>query len=266
MAGSDARRTEGERQPRRTWALISGVVVLVVLLGAAVALWSAGGKRYDANISAFARAPVGCDTTLAFDAEGEFVLYLETTGVVETEAGDCDVSRRYAREPDGLPQPDLILLDPSGEEVDLDPTGGVDYDTGEFVGTAYRLVQIDTEGAHVLTVGETGGEPFAVAVGRDPRGGVALLRWMAVTAAITALVAGGALLAFGSRRQPATPSAPEPWRPDTEVGQHHQGWPLSPPGFPTPPPTTGAVAPAGSPPTRPDEPPASWAPPAPPAQ
>ena len=72
-----------ERRGRRRWLLVAGIVVLVGSIALAGGLWSAADQRYDDNVGAFARAPVGCETTLDFDRSGEFVLYIETTGQVE---------------------------------------------------------------------------------------------------------------------------------------------------------------------------------------
>ena len=125
----------------------------------------------------------------------------------------------------------------------LDSTGGVDYDTDEFVGTAYRLVDIVDEGSHVLTVGAADGEAFAVAIGGDPRDGVGLLRGGALVALIVGLIGGGILLCSGVAAPPPA-AEPGPWQPS---GTDGPGWPTGPPGFPVPPPTTGAVGPAGPP-------------------
>ena len=51
--------------------------------------------------AAFARAPVGCETTLDFDRSGEFVLYIETTGQVDGIGGDCDVTGGTTETPTG---------------------------------------------------------------------------------------------------------------------------------------------------------------------
>ena len=67
---------------------------------------SASGERRSDNVAAFARAPVGCDTTLDFEATGTFVLYIETSGEFDQLAGECDADRRYDRDPDDVP--DLI--------------------------------------------------------------------------------------------------------------------------------------------------------------
>ena len=89
---------------------------------------------------------------------------------------------------------------------------------------------------------------FAIAVGRDPNDGVLALRAGAVVAALVGIAIGVALLlAFptapcrpaGGRRRLGAPSRAQ--SPD---------WPMSPPGFPAPPPTTGTTAVVG-PPTGP---------------
>jgi hypothetical protein len=246
-----------ERTGRRGWMVAVGSVLLVVLLVAAAALWIAAGDRRADNVAAFARAPVGCDTTLDFESTGTFVLYVETSGELDDDlAGACDAQQRYDRDPDDIPQVELTLRDADGDEIELRDTGEVGYDVDGFVGSAVHEVQIATPGDRVLTVAPSGGDAFAIAVGRTPDQGVAMLRWGAVAAAIGGLVLGGLFLVLGSRRPPAaiTPSAP--WTPD------ERGWPASPPGFPVPPPTTGASGPGRAPPT--DTPRSPWGPPSPP--
>ena len=260
-----------ERARRRGWVLALGALVLIGLLGTAVALWMAGADREADNVAAFARAPVGCDTTLDFQSTGTFVLYIETTGRFGDLAGACDVPLQYDRTGDDVADVELTLRSPGGDAVALDDASEVSYDVDGFVGSSFAEVRIDVEGNHVLTVMPAAGDAFAVAIGRQPDQGVALLRWGAAAAAIGGLVLGGLLLVIGSRRPPVAPTPPAPWSPDGA------GWPASPPGFPVPPPTTGATGPAGpplaAPPPLPDAPapgPASpprspWAPPSPPA-
>ncbi len=230
-----------ERTGRRGWMLVLGVVLLVGLGIVSVALWIASGDRRADNVAGFARAPVGCDTTLDFEATGSFVLYIETSGEFPELAGACEAELVYDRDADDLPQLDLTLLDPNGDDVELDGADDGSYDVDGFVGSAARTVQIETPGDHVLTVAPTGGDAFAVAIGRSPDEGVALLRWGAAAAAISGLVLGGLFLVLGSRRPPTPTPRPAPWSPDG------RGWPASPPGFPVPPPTTGATGPPGPP-------------------
>jgi hypothetical protein len=245
-----------ERAGRRVWMLALGVIVILGALAAAVAMWIAGSNREADNVAGFARAPVGCDTTLDFESTGTFLLYVETSGRFGEIAGGCDAPPRYDRDADDVPVVQVTLRDPSGDVIELDESGAVDYDVDGFVGTSIGEVQIDAEGDHVLTVESVGGEPFAVAVGRQPDQGVTLLRWGALAAVIGGLLLGGLLLVLGSRRPPVVPAPATPWTPDGG------GWPSSPPGFPVPPPTTGATGPVG-PPTTPPPPIGPSSPPAP---
>jgi hypothetical protein len=247
-----------ERAGRRGWVLALGVLVIVVALGTAVAMWTAGANREADNVAGFARAPVGCDTTLDFESTGTFLLYAETSGRFGELAGACDVPPQYERDADDVPALDITLRDPNGDVIDLDDSAELSYDVDGFVGSSIAEVQIETEGDHVLTVAPAQGEAFAVAVGRPPGQGVALLRWGAVAAAIGGLLLGGLLLVLGSRRPPVTPAPSAPWTPDGG------GWPSSPPGFPAPPPTTGAIGPAGPQSPLPTAPPAAPTPQGPP--
>jgi hypothetical protein len=227
---------------RRSGRLIAfGVVVLVGLLVAAGALWLAGENRRADNVASFARAPVGCDTTLDFERSGTFVLFIETTGRIGELAGECNAALDYDTDADDdLAEqlaPGLLLTGPDGTVLPIVDAPGGGYDLDGFVGTAAWSVDIDTPGDHVLSVASTGGDPIAIAVGRSVDEGVALLRWGAVASAVVALVLGGGLLVSGSRHVTLAQPSPVPWVPDGP------GWPSSPPGFPEPPPTTGAVGP-----------------------
>lgn len=248
-----------ERAGRRGWMLALGVLVIVGALGAAVAMWIAGTNREADNVAGFARAPVGCDTTLDFESTGTFLLYVESSGQFGELAGACDAPPRYDRDPDDVPVVEITLRDPNGDVIELDEPAEVDYDVDGFVGSSIAEVQIESEGDHVLTVAPVGGDAFAVAVGRPPDQGVALLRWGALAAAIGGLLLGGLLLVLGSRRSPVMPAPAAPWTPDGG------GWPSSPPGFPVPPPTTGATGPAGPPTTPPSPAPQTPTPQGPPA-
>lgn len=243
--------------------LVVGIIVLLVGLIGAGALWYGGGQRLDENVAGFARAPSGCATTLDFERSGEFTVYIESTGEIDELAGDCIQSGTYDR--DGVPDVEVTIVDPEGQAVDLATATGVDYDTGSFVGTSLGTIEIDAAGDYVVTV-PTDGAAFAVSVGGDPGVGVAPMRWGAAVLAIVGLVVGGILLVLGSRRRPdGEPDA-------TLLQAAPAGWPTSPPGFPAPPPTTGAVSPGGlnGPPALPQAPPApsppaasGWGPPTP---
>jgi len=265
---------------RRGWQLALGTGLLVGFLAVAVGLWIGANRSYEDNIAGFARAPVGCDTTLSFSRTGDFILYVETTGQLDVVRGDCDASGVYERT-DDPPAVQLVLRGPSGEVVELESSTGLDYDTGEFVGNSQRRVQIESAGDHILTVGSAEGAEFAVAIGRDPDDGAGLMRWGAIGALITGLLLGGLFLVLGSRRTPVQATEQSPWHPDSTTGPQAAGWPSGPPGFPVPPPTTGASGfgsstavrqvpepdarpsspPLVAPPGAEQEPPSPWAPP-----
>lgn len=237
--------------------IVAGAVVVVVCLVAGAVLWFVGGQRRDDAVTALARAPVGCDTTLDFDRAGDFLVFLETRGTLDDIAGDCAESGSYDTGAD-VPVVRLTLRDADGVTADIDPASGIEYDTGDFAGQLVRRVTIERAGDHVLTVEADTGEVFAVAVGDDPNDGVALLRWAALGTVMLGLLVGGLLLVLGARRDRdrGLGDPDEAWRPDVGVGPGGPGWPVGPPGFPPPPPTTGASAPGGSPTDGP-----AWAPP-----
>ncbi len=284
------RPTPGRRSRRPVVAGVLAVTALGAAIVVAIVLWAAADQRYADNVASFARAPVGCDTTLEFESAGEYVLYLETSGRIGELRGDCDLAEAYDRASDGLPRPVLALRaageDPDGDQeggdtvIDLGPTAGVDYDTGGYVGTAYRLVDVPAAGDYVLTVDDDADEPYAIAVGRDPAAGVPALRWGALASVLAGFVVAGLALVVASRRPRTPPASPSGWAPvdqppvasppwttgvATFPGSPNPGeWPTAPPGWSAPshpdhrppaapspawPPTAGAVPP--------------WAPPAP---
>jgi len=246
--------------------LVVGVIVLVGGLIGAGALWYAGGQRLDDNVAGFARAPSGCATTLHFERTGRFTLYAETTGSLDALDGDCAADPEYARGP--ITDPQVELVDPDGAVVDIAASDGVSYDTTASAGSSIGVVRIEATGDHVLTVAADG-DQFAIAVGGDPNDGVGLLRWSAAALAIAALIAGGVLLVLGSQHPQESTSDVSPWEPDGAAPT----WPIGPPGFPAPPPTTGAEQPAGppllpapgsvgpAPGSGPSVPPPAWGPP-----
>lgn len=236
----------------RGWMLVVGAIVLVAGLMGAGALWYVSSQRVGDNVATFARAPSGCATTLDFARTGEFNVYVETTGSVDDLAGDCSADVEYDR--DEVADAQLRLVDPDGARIDISDGAGMSYDTGTFIGSSVGVVRIETPGEHVLTVVADGGQ-FAVAVGGDPDDSVGLLRWGAMASAIVSTVVGGMLLVFGSRRPPrGAASDDSQWAPQGQAAT----WPIGPPGFPAPPPTTGATGPAGPPMATPQSP---WAPP-----
>ncbi len=230
---------------RNLLRVIAGLAILVGLAGGA-ALWFAADQRLDDAVAGMARAPIGCDTVLDFDATGTYLLFVETSGELDEVRGDCDADSEVGWDEEELPSVSLTLLSPDGDELELDPEDGVSYDTPAGAGESIQSAEVETPGDHVLRV-ESDDAGFAIAVGRDPNQGVLAMRAAAVVAALAGIVVGVALLVRARRLRGEDPATGEVWSPEPGTGTD---WPMSPPGFPAPPPTTGTSAVVG-PPTGP---------------
>lgn len=248
------------RRPGRLLTLL-GVFTIVVGVVGALVLVGAAVQRQTNAVEGFARAPVGCDTTLDFVEPGEYLVFVERAGSIESVIGNCDVESTYDIEGDiGVV---VTVVDPAGEDLALDRViGTVDYDVAGFIGEAAFTVDIAVAGDHVMRVESDDGF-FAAAVGRDPGDGLGALIAAAGVAAVAGLVVGlGMILAGRSRRANAAvqfvPSGP-PGAPFSPVGQVPQGPPTyTQPGGPV---NYGHPPDAGA---RPASPPWQPAPPAPP--
>ena len=217
---------------RRRMLLALGSIFIVGGLVAAVVLWNSGTQRQSSTIGNFARAPIGCDTTLDFIEPGDYLLFVETTGTLGGVRGDCDVDGDYESDDDD-PDVEITLVDPDGDVVDLDRSSGdVDYDADGFQGVARFSIEIEETDDHVLRAESDADDVFVVAVGRDPSDGVAALRVGAVAAGLVGLLVGLALVLLGSRSA-STTVQPGQWTPAA----------AAPPGSFVP----GGLAPQGPP-------------------
>jgi len=253
---------DGARQ--RRWAPRIGVIVLVVGVIGAVALWLLAGNRYDDAVDDLAPAPVGCDTTLQFERGGTYTFFVETTGAVGDLDGDCEADdRSYELDSDELPRVQLTLVGPGGDEVDLDRADGPSYDRGGSSGSGVRSVDIDDAGEYVLTV-EAEEEDVVVRVGRDPGSGVGPMRVAAAALLVAAVVIGALALLLGRGRGPEPVGAPGPGQWPTLPAQPPIAPPVAPGPQPLygvpPPPGQGASGPIGRP-LPPPPPPPSMRPP-----
>jgi hypothetical protein len=234
---------------RGRWWLIAGIMVLVVGVFGGVALWSTANARLESAVDGLARGPVGCDTVLDFDKTGEFLVFIETKGAIDEARGNCDFDSSVAWSGDELPDATVTITGPDGDEVDIAPDDGVDYDAGGSQGSSIGTVTIEQDGDHLLHV-ESGDDGFYVSVGRNPNNFVALMRVGALASLVIGLVVGVLLIVTGRRRGAAEVAAPTTaWVPTGPA----PGWPSSPPGFPAPPPTTGVtgvVVPPHAPPVQ----------------
>jgi hypothetical protein len=227
---------------RRTGLLAAGIVVLIVGLLAAGGLWYSAGQRQSDAVRNFARAPVGCVTTLNFEVAGEFLVFVETAGEIGDVTGSCVTPGAFGQlgVPPDLPPVRLVLTEFDGTDVVLDARTGVDYDVDGSVGEVIRAFVVENPGEHFIRVesrNNSGPDAFAVAIGRDPSEGVQSLRFGAIVAGIAGLAVGLASIAASRRRK--TPQAAElatPW-----LGE--APWPTSPPGAAQPPQAPGWAQP-----------------------
>lgn len=227
---------------RRPLLRVCGVLAIVAGVIGGVGLWLTAGQRLDDAVAGMARAPVGCDTVLDFDTAGTYLLFVETEGELDEVRGDCDVDTEFERDEGDLPSVTLTMFGPDGSEVDLETDDGVSYETATSSGTSVDSVAIDAPGDHVLRV-ESDDADFVIAVGRNPNDGVLLLRVLAIGVAVAGIVIGVSLLVRARRRNEAPATDADAWVPSGADPE----WPMSPPGFPAPPPTTGTSAVVGPP-------------------
>jgi hypothetical protein len=238
----------------------AGLVVLIVGLLAAVGLWYSAAQREADAVRNLARAPSGCDTTLDFEAAGEFTIYIETAGRFDAPiAGDCVADGAYLVLGEGVPAVSLEMTSPAGDDVELANASGTTYDADGFTGQSVRTFRVETPGDHVLRVEAPSGSDvqLAVAVGKDPSDGVGTMQLGAVLAALAGVVIGGGLM-IASRRSSGTEFAAAA---AAQWPTHAQGWPTTPPGMPAAPAPEG-WQPAVGPPSHASgpQPPVGWPP------
>lgn len=197
---------------RGVWIALGAISIVAGLVGA-VLLWNGASQRRTNTIEGFARAPIGCDTTLDFIEPGEYLLFIETAGTLDGVRGTCDVEGAFDNSDGETPDVDIMLLDPDGNEIDLGGTSGdVAYDAGGFTGASIRSVDIQDTDDHVIRVEADVDDVFVVAIGRNPNEGVAALQIGAVAAGVVGLLVGLAFVLLGSRKSSATVAAGQ-WNP-----------------------------------------------------
>ena len=198
----------------------------------------------NATVDGFARAPVGCTTTLDFDTAAVFTFFVETRGRTDDLGGDCAGNGiTYDRGDDDPPRVELTLVRDDGGQMTLDDHRGTNYDTIDFAGTSVAQVTIDEPGTYRLTVASDDTD-FAISVGRDPGADVWLVQVLGAALAVLLLALGAVLVVSGVRPADPPPSDPTPpasaggmptWVPPPPATT----WPTTsslPPGSPLPPP------------------------------
>jgi hypothetical protein len=187
--------------------VIAGVAVVAGGLVTGVALAVAAIAVQGQTVEGFARAPVGCTTTLQFDTDDTFTLFVETKGRVADTGGDCEGSgATYSRRDDNPPRVELTLLDDGDGAVTLGDANDYTYDTGDFVGTSFATADITAAGTYRLTVSSEDSD-FAIAIGRDPTRDSAIYLAAGITIAGLAVLIGVLLVVLGVLQKSSTPTA-----------------------------------------------------------
>ena len=221
-----------------------GIGVAAAGLAVGMASVAVGAVTTNRTVEGFARAPVGCTTTLEFDTAATFTLFVETRGQTDDLGGDCAGNGvSYDRGDDDPPRVELTLVSDDGGQMTLEPYDGTSYDTTDFTGAAYAQVDIVETGTYRLTVASDDTD-FAIAVGRDP-GADGLLALALGAALAVLLVALGVVLVVVGVLARRTPPMGEPGAPTSAGGS--PTWVPPPPAAPWPPTTPGAPGAPGAP-------------------
>lgn len=193
---------------RRKGLMFTGIAIAVLGIGAGVVLIALSGSAEEETIKRFARAPVGCTTTLEFDKTATFTMYIETKGSIGAVDGDCGAGgTTYQRSDADLPRVSLTLLNASDEEASLTAVDSPSYAEGDFAGQAHQSVDITEPGTYRLTV-TSDDTDFAIAIGGKPDTDAEAMSLAGVGAAAIGVLLGGLLLLLGLRKRKSTPPAP----------------------------------------------------------
>ena len=194
----------------RKGVVLAGGAIIAGGLVAGVALAVVAAAVQSQTVEGFARAPVGCTTTLEFDTSDTFTLFVETKGRVADTGGDCKGSgTAYDRGDDDPPRVELTLLNDGDGQVTLGDANDYAYDTGDFVGTSFATADITAAGTYRLTVVSADSD-FAIAVGRDPERDSTVYLAAGVTIAGLGMLIGLVLLVLGLLQKAPTPPANGP--------------------------------------------------------
>ncbi len=278
----------GIKSKGRGTAAAFGLLLLFAGLVGGGVLYFLSVRHPGQAIDSFARAPVGCTTTLDFTETGRFYVYEEVDTVVVPPEGGCvplaNPLRSFGFE----------LTGPDGEVVPR-RDDSISYDHDGQQGQSVARIEIEQTGQYEIAV--VGDDELTVAaVGRAPDDGVDDLRNRAIAVGLAGVVLGLLLLTLAGRRsrkaaEYATPDGPgwgpspsaagPAWPPEAPrldqvpVNPHDPEAPAvaAPPlpertkseaSSPWAPPSTDDAADDDAPPSPPPPPPAAPPPPPPP--
>jgi hypothetical protein len=240
-----------------------GFLLLAAGLIGGGTLYVLSEQRHDKAVEQFARAAVGCTTTLEFNEIGTFYVYEETGGRLDPAPGCTPAATAEAFK--------FEVSGPAGVAPRSDDS--ITYDTDAALGRSVARFVIATPGRYEMEV--RGDDPSVVAaIGRDPSDGVSEMRRGALVVALGGVGLGALLLVVAGMRSRKAATITTPVGPgwgSPPGGQHT--WPPAPPRVPQvpvnphqpdrpaevtppPPPLPARTTPGSTLPTR-----SPWAPP-----
>ncbi|MFW2334927.1 hypothetical protein [Ilumatobacter sp.] len=196
-------------QGRGTAAALGLFLLFAGLVGGGV-LYVVAQRRPAQSVEGFARAPVGCTTTLDFTETGTFYVYEEVGSAAGIAGGDCQPVADPSASFEAVFTGDLAPSDVTADD-------SISYDVDGFDGRSIQRVEITETGQYSVAV--TGNDLTVVAaLGRDPDDGVDGLTRAASVVAIAGVVLGLLLLVLSGRRSKRAATVAPPAGP---------GWPSS---------------------------------------
>ena len=251
----------GVKSKGRGTAAAFGLLLLFAGLVGGAVLYISSELRPGQAVDDFARAPVGCTTTLDFTETGTFYVYEEFGGEVVPADGTCEPAADAA----------AFGFDVRGAGADLVPItdDSVTYSRDERIGQSVARIEVGTPGGYEIVVA---GDDVSVvaAIGRDPNDGVDELRRGALLVGAAGMLLGLLLLVLAGWRSKraatyAAPSGPG-WGP--QRSEESAEWPPESPQLERTPlspqeePAVAAPPPPPLPARQPSTPPVSpWGPP-----
>ena len=217
---------------RRLGLLVAGLVLAAA--GVIAGLLILGSASTDDAVKKFARAPIGCSTTMNVEKTATFNIYLESAGRLPEYGGDCPAAGTYSS--DGSEATPEVVITHDGDEIELREASGESYDAAGFKGRRVFTAKLEKGEGYRITVtaaDATAAEGMAIAVGADSASPSKLssAKTMGIAALIAGPLLGLLLIALGSRRR--TTGGPRPAA-ATPVGTQpgSSGPPTSSPGYP----------------------------------
>lgn len=211
----------GVKSQGRGAAAALGLFLLFAGLVGGGVLYVVAQRRPAQSIDGFARAPVGCTTTLEFTEGGTFYVFEEVGSAGDAVDGGCqpvaDPAASFGVEFSGDVTPGAVVVDDS-----------ISYDVDGFDGRSVQRVEITETGQYTVAV--VGDDLTVVAaLGRDPDDGVSQLRRTALILAVVGITIGLLLLVLSGRRskratETSAPDGPG-WGPSRPEVDADASWP-----------------------------------------